>query len=224
MQGCGFDCLACHNPQTICTRATPNSRWMTTDEVLVDIAAAAPFLSGVTVSGGEATLQWEWVHELFGRLRTEATTSRLTRLVDTNGDAEPFVWSRLAPVMNGAMVDLKALDPEVHRFLTGRSNERVLASLRQLDAAGQLTEVRPPARARDQRLRRSTAPHRGLHRDAQVGSAGGRERFPQRGHAGHRPAVPRCDDRRPRPGGRCARRRRAARRADQDGRLPVGYR
>lgn len=142
LQGCGFDCLACHNPQTICTRATPSSHWASVEEVLADVVAAAPFLSGVTVSGGEATLQWEFVAEFFARLRTTAAAAHLTRLVDTNGDAEPFVWSRLGPLMDGAMVDLKALDGDVHRFLTGRDNERVLASLRQLDAMRLLTEVR----------------------------------------------------------------------------------
>ena len=40
------------------------------------------------------------------------------------------------------MVDLKAIDPDVHHHLTGHSNERVLASLRQLDRLDRLTEVR----------------------------------------------------------------------------------
>jgi pyruvate formate lyase activating enzyme len=142
LQGCGFDCLACHNPHTICTRATPSSHWASVEEVLTDVVAAAPFLSGVTVSGGEATLQWEFVHELFARLRDTAATAPLTRLIDTNGDAEPFIWSRLGEVMDGAMVDLKALDVDVHRFLTGRDNEPVLASLVTLDAMRLLTEVR----------------------------------------------------------------------------------
>lgn len=142
LQGCSFDCLACHNPQTICRRATTRSRWIDVESMVREIGDAAPFLSGVTVSGGEATVQWEFVHELFRRLGSSAATSHLTFLVDTNGDAEPFVWDTLAPVMDGAMVDLKAIDPDVHHHLTGHSNERVLASLRQLDRLDRLTEVR----------------------------------------------------------------------------------
>ncbi|MFN8022756.1 MAG: radical SAM protein [Acidimicrobiales bacterium] len=142
LQGCSFDCLACHNPQTICRRATPRSRWVDVESLVAEIGDAAPFLSGVTVSGGEATMQWEFVHELFRRLGAHPATSHLTFLVDTNGDAEPFVWELLAPVMDGAMVDLKAIDPEVHRYLTGHGNERVLAALRHLDRLDRLTEVR----------------------------------------------------------------------------------
>lgn len=142
LQGCTFDCLACHNPHTICRRPTARSHWVDTEALVQEIAAVAPFLSGVTVSGGEATLQWEFVLELFRRLRAEPATRALDRLVDSNGDAEPFVWTRLAEVMDGAMIDLKALDPDVHRLLTGHGNERVLASLRRLDALDLLAEVR----------------------------------------------------------------------------------
>lgn len=141
LQGCTFNCAACHNPQTI-ARRSPDARWMTTDQLLADIADVAPFLAGITVSGGEATVQWEGVHELFEKLEAEPATSRLTRLVDTNGDADPAVWSVLATSMHGAMVDLKALDPATHRALTGHDNERVLASIQDLAARQRLTEVR----------------------------------------------------------------------------------
>ncbi|MFP3906518.1 MAG: radical SAM protein [Acidimicrobiales bacterium] len=141
LQGCTFNCRACHNPHTI-ARRSPDARWMTVDQLVADIAEVAPFLAGVTVSGGEATVQWEAVHELFEKLALEPATSRLTRLVDTNGDADPAVWSVLATSMHGAMVDLKALDPATHRVLTGRDNERVLATIRDLAARQRLTEVR----------------------------------------------------------------------------------
>lgn len=142
LQGCTFNCVGCHNPHTIPRTASGSSRWMTVDELVADIAADAPFLSGVTISGGEATLQWEAVHELFERLALDPATSRLTRLVDSNGDADPIVWSTLSTSMHGAMVDLKALDDAVHRRLTGRSNARVLASIVQLVRRHRLAEVR----------------------------------------------------------------------------------
>lgn len=142
MQGCSFDCLACHNPHTICRRPTARSRWVDVESLVHEIVDAAPFLSGVTVSGGEATLQWEFVLELFRRLRADPATAHLGTLVDSNGDAEPVVWTRLAEVMDGAMLDLKAIDPDVHRFLTGHGNERVLASIRRLAELDRLAEVR----------------------------------------------------------------------------------
>jgi pyruvate-formate lyase-activating enzyme len=112
------------------------------DALHADIATKATFLSGVTVSGGEATLQWQPVHELFLRLASDPVTAHLTRLVDSNGDADPAVWETLATSMHGAMIDLKAFDPDVHLALTGRPNTRVLASIVQLGRLDRLAEVR----------------------------------------------------------------------------------
>jgi pyruvate formate lyase activating enzyme len=142
LQGCTFNCVTCHNPHTIGVGPSAGAAWRDVAELHREIADRAPFLSGVTVSGGEATMQWEAVHDLFGHLAADPATAHLTRLVDSNGDAPPEVWDVLATSMHGAMVDLKALDPGVHRTLTGRSNDRVLATIRQLHALGRLAEVR----------------------------------------------------------------------------------
>lgn len=141
VQGCQFDCLPCHNPTTI--PAHPKRLEATAvDEVVADIADAAPFLSGVTVTGGEPTLQPCFVRELFTQLAGDRRTTRLTRFIDSNGDAPADVWDTLAPVTDGVMIDLKALDDEIHLVLTGRSNARVLAAVRQLAPLGLLYEVR----------------------------------------------------------------------------------
>jgi pyruvate formate lyase activating enzyme len=142
LQGCTFNCLACHNPHTIDARPSASTRRIDLADLQADIASKAPFLSGVTVSGGEPTLQWVAVHELFERLAADPATAGLTRLVDSNGDADPHTWDVLATSMDGAMIDLKALDPDVHHLLTGRPNTRVLATIEQLTALDRLAEVR----------------------------------------------------------------------------------
>jgi pyruvate formate lyase activating enzyme len=140
-QGCPFDCLACHNPGTIPPHGE-TSRTATVGELLKQIRLVEPFLAGVTVSGGEATAQWRFVRDLFSAIRADRQLSRLTTYVDTNGHALPRVWDALLPVTDGFMVDLKALDPDVHRTLTGRSNTLVLDSIRYLHARDRLAEVR----------------------------------------------------------------------------------
>ncbi len=141
LQGCQFDCLACHNPCTI----PEHPPWLaptTVTDLVADIRGAAPFLSGVTVTGGEATGQADFVRALFDALAADPETQTLTRFVDSNGDADPGVWDLLAPVTDGVMVDLKALDPQMHLVLTGADNARVLAGCRKLAASGLLYEVR----------------------------------------------------------------------------------
>jgi pyruvate-formate lyase-activating enzyme len=141
LQGCDFDCLACHNPQTIPARSRV-ATWRSIADLVADVRATAPFLSGVTVSGGEATRQPAFLRELFTALRDDRHLTRLTRFVDSNGDAPRAVWDGLMPVLDQAMIDLKALDPALHLRLTGRPNDRVLASIRHLAAHGKLYEVR----------------------------------------------------------------------------------
>lgn len=140
-QGCPFDCLACHNPETIPPYG-PGTRFTTVDEVLAELRPVEPYLAGVTVSGGEATAQWRFVRDLFGEIRTDPELGRLTTYVDTNGHALPRVWDELLPVTDGFMVDLKALNPDVHRRLTGRDNSLVLDSIRYLHQHRRLAEVR----------------------------------------------------------------------------------
>ena len=139
VQGCNFDCIACHNPQTIPMRCRPEQE---VETVVEQIRRAAPFLSGVTVSGGEATLQADFVHDLFAALKADPELSRLTRFVDSNGSAEAATWLGLAPVMDGVMIDLKCFDDAIHTMLTGRSNRPVLASIELLHLLGLLYEVR----------------------------------------------------------------------------------
>jgi pyruvate formate lyase activating enzyme len=141
LQGCGWDCLTCHNPCSIPQRP-PLMKPTSLDDVLTGIRDAAPFLTGVTVTGGEATLQAGFVLTLFAALAAEPATAHLTRFVDSNGDADPAVWAALAPVTDGVMLDLKALDDEMHVVLTGHSNARVLASHADLATRRLLHEVR----------------------------------------------------------------------------------
>ena len=145
LQGCNFDCVACHNPQTIPGHAFEGDHAPTrqsVDDLLAAIRPAAPFLSGVTVSGGEATQQAAFVHALFTAIKADAVLQRLTCFVDSNGACSASTWTDLAPVMDGAMIDLKCLDPVIHQQMTGQPNDEVLASIRQLQAMGRLYEVR----------------------------------------------------------------------------------
>jgi pyruvate formate lyase activating enzyme len=141
LQGCNFNCTACHNPHTI-PLATRRARAVTMSEVLNLVRRVHLFLSGITVSGGEVTLQSEFVRNLFTSIKGDPELSHLTTFLDTNGAAPRETWDRLLPVTDGAMVDLKAFDPDVHELLTGSANGEVLTSIRHLAALGKLYEVR----------------------------------------------------------------------------------
>jgi pyruvate formate lyase activating enzyme len=145
MQGCNFDCVACHNPQTIPGHGPIEGfhpEHVEVDDLLGEIRRAAPFISGITVSGGEATGQESFVWQLFEAIKADDDLAHLTCFVDTNGACALRVWDRLAPVLDGVMIDLKCFDPVIHEQMTGVGNAPVLASIRHLHLLGLLYEVR----------------------------------------------------------------------------------
>lgn len=120
----------------------PPARWWTVDEVVTEVRAAAGSVSGITVAGGEPTLQPTFVAALLATLADDPELGRLPRLVATHGGAPLTVWDRLAPHADGVLVHLAAFDPDVHEALTGRPLAPVLATIRHLATVGLLREVR----------------------------------------------------------------------------------
>lgn len=136
-------CTSCDVCIEVCPfDATPLAYEATVDQLIEQIRETAKFISGITVSGGEATLQPDFLVELFSALKSDPELAHLTTLVDTNGATPISVWDRLSPVMDGAMVDLKALDERTHIQLTGARNSPVLESIRHLASIDRLFEVR----------------------------------------------------------------------------------
>lgn len=136
-------CTHCDRCLDVCLRhASPKTRQMSVAEVLTLLRRYGPLLTGVTVSGGEATTQLPFVIALFTAIKAAPDLARLTCLLDSNGSLGETGWQRLLPVLDGAMIDLKGWREPVHLALTGRGRERVLASLQLLARAGKLAEVR----------------------------------------------------------------------------------
>jgi YjjW family glycine radical enzyme activase len=137
------DCQQCDTCLKQCPQqATPMARTLTVDEVLKQVTRAAPFIEGITVSGGEATTQLPFIVELFSQLNATPALKHLTCLVDSNGELGINGWEKLRPICDGVMVDLKAWDEDVHLALTGRSNARIKASIRWLAEQRMLAELR----------------------------------------------------------------------------------
>ena len=151
-QGCPFNCLFCHNPETIhlcrgccdsCIRvcpydASPRIRWMTVEELMLQIRRSAPYIEGVTTSGGECTLQNEFLIEFF----TEVRKLGKTCLIDSNGSFDFEADPRVLAVSEGVMLDVKAVEKAWSDTLISHPREIVLKNLDYLKKVGKLQEVR----------------------------------------------------------------------------------
>jgi len=132
-------CLGCDECLRRCRfSSTPRAVWHTAREIAERVRANLPFIRGVTVSGGECTLQAAFLRELFGLTKELG----LTNLIDSNGSYPFLLDEALMRVCDGVLLDVKAADPEAHCLLTGGDNKTVWENLDGLAAADKLAEVR----------------------------------------------------------------------------------
>ena len=138
LQGCPMRCQYCHNPDTW---EPGTGDEMTVDEVLKSFYHNLAFYKhgGVTVTGGEPMMQMDFLIELFTKLHADGVHT----CIDTSGimfqpksDAFMEKMEALAAVTDLVMLDIKHIDNEKHKALTGHSNERILAFARYLDDKG----------------------------------------------------------------------------------------
>jgi pyruvate formate lyase activating enzyme len=134
-QGCPMRCLYCHNPDT--WKPCQGQR-MSTDEVLALYSRSKEFYrsGGITATGGEPMLQLAFLTELFAKAKKQ----KIHTCLDTSGvcfsTEHPEEVEKLCAVTDLVMLDIKHIDDEAHRKLTGHSNRNILAFAEFLSAHG----------------------------------------------------------------------------------------
>lgn len=152
LQGCYMRCRYCHNPDTWRLADESNAaelkvKEMTPSALMKQALRYRPYWKadgGITVSGGEPLLQIDFLTELF-RLAKE---NGVGTVLDTAGQPftreEPF-FSKLTTLMEYTdlvMLDIKHIDPEKHRWLTGHTNENILDFAKYLNEIGKPMWIR----------------------------------------------------------------------------------
>ncbi len=140
LQGCHMRCRYCHNPDT----------WAMNDKTSYEetptetLAKAIKYKSywrdkgGITVSGGEALLQIDYVTELFRLAKAKGVHTTL----DTSGGPftreEPFFgkFNELMKYTDLFMLDIKHIDSEKHKNLTAFDNNNILDMAKYLSDNG----------------------------------------------------------------------------------------
>ena len=136
MQGCKMRCKFCHNPDTW-AMSNSKAKERTVDEVLAEAMKFKSFWGsrgGITVSGGEAMLQMDFVTALF----TKAKSLGIHCTLDTCG--QPFSTKpetlakvdKLLAVTDLVLLDIKEINEIRHHDLTGHKNDNIIAFSRYL--------------------------------------------------------------------------------------------
>lgn len=87
---------------------------------------------GLTISGGEPLLQASFTEALLEAAHLEG----IRTCMETSGYASASVFRETAKRLDCILFDCKAVEPELHRRLTGVSNEMILSNLRLADEMG----------------------------------------------------------------------------------------
>jgi len=138
LQGCPMRCLYCHNPDTW---EPKKGQEIEASELIAQYKKNKAFYSkgGLTVTGGEPLLQLDFLIELFALAKKEhihtcIDTSAATFLPDNAAYLQKL--DALLDNTDLVLLDIKHIDPDKHRRLTGMDNDRVLRFARYLDGRG----------------------------------------------------------------------------------------
>ncbi|MCQ2531612.1 MAG: pyruvate formate-lyase-activating protein [Saccharofermentans sp.] len=142
--GCAMRCQYCHNPDTWHMNT---GKEMDADELLNQALRYKEYWGpkgGITVSGGEPLLQIDFLTELFAKAKEKG----IHTTVDTSGNpytkSEPWhsKFMELMKVTDLVMLDLKHIDNEKHKGLTGQPNTNILEMAQELSDMGKPMWIR----------------------------------------------------------------------------------
>lgn len=134
LQGCPMRCAYCHNPDTWTVNA---GTLMDPAEIIEQVEHNRSFYKngGITVTGGEPLLQVDFLIDLF----TLAKERDIHTCIDTSGitykpgnTAYIEKLDKLMELTDLVMLDIKHINPEKHKELTGQPNDGILAFVQYL--------------------------------------------------------------------------------------------
>ena len=140
LSGCKMRCRYCHNPDTW-TMKSDDMR--SADELLQQALRFRAYWGkegGITVSGGEALLQIDFMLELFEKAKALGINTCLDTAAQPFTREEPFFskFTKLMSLTDLVLLDLKHIDNQEHKKLTGWENNNVL------DCARYLSQIQTP--------------------------------------------------------------------------------
>lgn len=144
MQGCRMRCEYCHNPDTW----SMSGGIEYTPRQFIDEASSYKAFwgdkGGITISGGEPLLQIDFLIELFKLAKEEGINTTLDSCGQPFTYSEPFFsrFNELLEYTDLILFDIKHIDDEQHRKLTGFSNKNILDLAQYLSDIGQPVWIR----------------------------------------------------------------------------------
>lgn len=148
LQGCNMRCKFCHNPETWDTKCgdlwTPEDLFNRAYRYKTYWMRNGKLNGGITVSGGEPLLQIEFVTEFFKIAKSKDIHTTLDTSANPFTREEPFFsqFNELMKYTDLVMLDIKNIDKDGHKKLTGHEVDNILDCARYLDEIGKDVWIR----------------------------------------------------------------------------------
>ncbi|MCD8390265.1 MAG: pyruvate formate lyase-activating protein [Firmicutes bacterium] len=144
LQGCRLRCQFCHNPDTWSTKT---NQQFTADELLEKAMRYRLYWGedgGITVSGGEPLMQIDFLIEFFKKAKAEGIHTTIDTAGQPFAEEEPFIlkFNELMKYTDLVMLDIKEINDNRHKVITGASNENILKMALYLDGINKPVWIR----------------------------------------------------------------------------------
>jgi pyruvate formate lyase activating enzyme len=161
MKGCPLSCWWCHNPEGISPEPEDvvqtekvgekeffvkekAGKYYSADDIMEILEKEKIFISeskgGVTFSGGEPLLQFEFLLDALKRCKSAGFHTA----VDTSGYAKTENYLSIIPYTDLFLFDIKHLDDSKHVEYTGVSNDLIMKNLKLILGSGKEVMIRIP--------------------------------------------------------------------------------
>lgn len=135
-------CKYCHNPDTW---GANGGKEYTAEQVAKNALRYKNYFAnggGVTVSGGEPLLQIAFVKELFKILKANGIHTALDTSGAVYSEDNKAEIDELLNYIDLVLLDIKHINPQEHKALTGRDNDNILAFATHLSEIGKPMWIR----------------------------------------------------------------------------------
>ncbi|MDD7515430.1 pyruvate formate-lyase-activating protein [Ruminococcus flavefaciens] len=125
-QGCPLRCKYCHNPDTW---DFSGGKETTAEELMKEYDSYKEFLKsgGITATGGEPLAQPEFLAELFSLAKSKGVHTCLDTSAGVYDPAHHEKIDEALKYTDLVMLDIKHIDNDCHKALTGKGNSNILA-------------------------------------------------------------------------------------------------
>lgn len=129
-QGCPLRCIYCHNPDTW---LLDDGKLIESSEIVKEIRKYKSFMKfsngGVTISGGEPFIQFEFLLELCKQIKNE----NIHIAVDSSGYTEKEKLEIIIDYVDLFLIDLKSYNENTYKEITGKDFKKTIETINYLD-------------------------------------------------------------------------------------------